>query len=132
MSSKPDQEAEVLAIARAAGLDKAIAQFRNDVLVETVAAALRSSGLPPQFLELELTESLLVDDTAEAMAMMMRLKEVGVAISIDDFGIGFSSFGYLKEFPIDLLKIDRSFIRDLANSPRTPLSSRRFRHWRAA
>jgi diguanylate cyclase (GGDEF)-like protein len=93
-------------------------QFRNDVLVETVAAALRSSGLPPQFLELELTESLLVDDTAEAMAMMMRLKEVGVAISIDDFGIGYSSFGYLKEFPIDLLKIDRSFIRDLANSPK--------------
>jgi diguanylate cyclase (GGDEF)-like protein len=93
-------------------------QFRSEQLVDTVAAALRSSGLAPEFLELEFTESLLVDNTAEAMAMMTRLKELGVVISIDDFGIGYSSFGYLKEFPIDLLKIDRSFIRDLASSPK--------------
>jgi diguanylate cyclase (GGDEF)-like protein len=93
-------------------------QFRSELLVDTVAAALRSSGLAPSSLELELTESLLLDNTADAMPIMTRLKELGVVISIDDFGIGYSSFGHLKQFPIDLLKIDRTFIRDLASDPK--------------
>ena len=91
-------------------------QFRSESLVDTVASALRSSGLAPQFLELELTESLLVDNTEGAISLMTRLKELGVAISIDDFGTGYSSLGYLKRFPIDLLKIDRAFIRDITSS----------------
>jgi len=93
-------------------------QFRNEALVETVASALRSSGLQPELLELELTESLLVENTESAIEMMLRFKKLGVMVSIDDFGTGYSSFGYLKQFPIDFLKVDRIFIRDLARNPK--------------
>ena len=91
-------------------------QFRSDALVETVAGALRESGLAPHLLELELTESVLIEDVERAMDIMRRLKAIGTAISIDDFGTGYSSLGYLQRFPIDSLKIDRSFVRDLATS----------------
>jgi len=91
-------------------------QFRSDTLAGTVSSALQASGLDAQHLEVELTESLLVENTEQAMEVMGRLKAIGVAISIDDFGTGYSSLGYLKRFPIDSLKIDRSFVRDLANS----------------
>ena len=91
-------------------------QFRSDTLLEAVGSALRESGLPAQLLELELTESLLIDDVERAMDIMRRLKAIGTAISIDDFGTGYSSLGYLQRFPIDSLKIDRSFVRDLASS----------------
>jgi diguanylate cyclase (GGDEF)-like protein len=93
-------------------------QFRSESLVETVASALRSSGLPPELLELELTESLLVENTESAIRIMSRFKKLGVMVSIDDFGTGYSSFGYLKQFPIDFLKVDRIFIRDLARNPK--------------
>ena len=93
-------------------------QFRNDLLVATVAEALRKSGLAPRFLEIELTESLLVDNAENALNVMSRLKALGVMVSIDDFGTGYSSLGYLKRFPIDLLKVDRTFIQDLAVSPK--------------
>jgi diguanylate cyclase (GGDEF)-like protein len=93
-------------------------QFRSDTLVDSVAQALRSSGLTPQMLELELTESLLIENVDHAMEAMRRLKELGVSLSIDDFGTGYSSLGYLKRFPIDCLKIDRSFVRDLHTSPK--------------
>jgi diguanylate cyclase (GGDEF)-like protein len=93
-------------------------QFRSESLVSTVAQALESSGLSPQLLELELTESLLVDNTEGALSLMARLKQLGAMISIDDFGTGYSSLGYLKRFPIDVLKVDRSFVRDLAASPK--------------
>jgi diguanylate cyclase (GGDEF)-like protein len=93
-------------------------QFHNAALVGTVAGALRASGLAPRFLELELTESVLVESTDDAVSTMARLKELGVAVSIDDFGTGYSSFAYLKQFPIDYLKVDRSFVRDLAKSPK--------------
>lgn len=93
-------------------------QFRSDSLVDSVAAALRSSALAPEFLELELTESLLVENTGSAISIMTRLKKLGVALSIDDFGAGYSSLGYLRQFPIDFLKVDRSFIRDMDKNPK--------------
>ena len=91
-------------------------QFRTGSLEETVREALRASGLQPEWLEIELTESLLVENSEHAVAVMERLKAIGVAISIDDFGTGYSSLGYLKRFPIDSLKIDRSFVKDLRTS----------------
>jgi diguanylate cyclase (GGDEF)-like protein len=90
-------------------------QFKSESLVDAVRDALHASGLAPEFLEIELTESLLVDNSPAAIATMARLKEIGVAISIDDFGAGYSSLNYLKRFPVDCLKIDGSFIRDLAS-----------------
>src|SRR5687767_742176 len=93
-------------------------QFRSETLFESVSEALRASGLPPHLLELELTESLLVENVDHAMGVMGKLKAIGTAISIDDFGTGYSSLGYLKRFPIDSLKIDKSFVRDIATSPK--------------
>jgi diguanylate cyclase (GGDEF)-like protein len=93
-------------------------QFRSESLVQTVASALKSSGLEPELLELELTESLLIENTENAISIMNRFKKLGVMVSIDDFGTGYSSFGYLKQFPIDFLKVDRIFIRDLARNPK--------------
>jgi EAL domain-containing protein (putative c-di-GMP-specific phosphodiesterase class I) len=91
-------------------------QFRSDMLAAAVSSSLQASGLAAELLEVELTESLLMENTDQAMEVMGRLKAIGVAISIDDFGTGFSSLGYLKRFPIDCLKIDRTFVRDLATS----------------
>ncbi|HEU0259053.1 MAG TPA: EAL domain-containing protein [Burkholderiales bacterium] len=93
-------------------------QFRSEALCDAVSEALRSSGLAPQLLELELTESLLIENVEHAMGVMGQLKAIGTVISIDDFGTGYSSLGYLKRFPIDSLKIDRSFVRDIATSPK--------------
>jgi EAL domain-containing protein (putative c-di-GMP-specific phosphodiesterase class I) len=91
-------------------------QFKSESLDETIRDALGASGLAPEWLEIELTESMLVDSTEHAISVMARLKAIGVAISIDDFGTGYSSLGYLKRFPIDSLKIDRSFVQDLRTS----------------
>src|SRR5687768_7354654 len=93
-------------------------QFRSEALCEAVGEALRASELAPQLLELELTESLLIENVEHAMGVMGKLKAIGTMISIDDFGTGYSSLGYLKRFPIDSLKIDRSFVRDIATSPK--------------
>jgi EAL domain-containing protein (putative c-di-GMP-specific phosphodiesterase class I) len=76
---------------------------------------LADTGLPPACLDLELTESLFVDDVAQAVGLLHQLKALGVALSIDDFGTGYSSFSYLRTFPIDVLKIDRSFVADIAS-----------------
>jgi EAL domain-containing protein (putative c-di-GMP-specific phosphodiesterase class I) len=91
-------------------------QFRSEGLMKAVSGALRASGLAPGLLELELTESLLVENVDYAMEVLHKLKALGASISIDDFGTGYSSLGYLKRFPIDTLKIDRSFVRDIASS----------------
>src|SRR3989344_4514680 len=91
-------------------------QFRSGTLLAGVQRALAESGLPPEKLELELTESVLVDDTEQALELMHQLKKTGVTLSIDDFGTGYSSLGYLRRFPIDLLKIDGSFVRDVTRN----------------
>ena len=91
-------------------------QLDSKAFVKSVAEALSESGLPPQALELELTESILVKDTERVTAMLRELKGLGVRLSIDDFGTGYSSLGYLTQFPFDYLKIDRTFIRDMMHN----------------
>lgn len=88
-------------------------QFHRAGFVDRVAQALREPGLTPGLLELELTESILIQDAQEAMVRLQALSQLGVKLAIDDFGTGYSSLGYLKRFPIDRLKIDRSFVRGL-------------------
>ena len=88
-------------------------QFQQPQFVERVAAVLAASQLPPQLLELELTESILVRDADEALQRLRALARIGVGMAIDDFGTGYSSLAYLKRFPIDKLKIDRSFVMGL-------------------
>jgi diguanylate cyclase (GGDEF)-like protein len=88
-------------------------QFREKELSRTVQSILRETGLDPGSLELELTESVLMDDQKYSVAVLDELKDLGALIALDDFGTGYSSLGVLKQFPVDTLKIDRSFIRDL-------------------
>ncbi len=88
-------------------------QFQQPQFVDRVAAVLAAAGLRPQCLELELTESILVRDADEALQRLQALARIGVRLSIDDFGTGYSSLAYLKRFPIDKLKIDRSFVMGL-------------------
>ncbi|MBS1189773.1 MAG: diguanylate cyclase [Rhodocyclaceae bacterium] len=88
-------------------------QFRRADFVPAVAAALQQSGLPPAALELELTESVLMQDAGEALLRLRALAELGVQLAIDDFGTGYSSLAYLKRFPIHKLKIDGSFVAGL-------------------
>ena len=88
-------------------------QFADPGWVDTVAQALNHTGLPPHCLELELTESLVMDPASEAGQRLHRLKEMGVSLAIDDFGTGYSSLSYLHRLPIGVLKIDQSFVRDL-------------------
>jgi diguanylate cyclase (GGDEF)-like protein/PAS domain S-box-containing protein len=92
-------------------------QFRRSGLIETVAGALERSGLPPHLLELELTESILLQDVDKTLDTVQQLKALGVRLSIDDFGTGYSSLSYLKRFAVDRLKIDRSFVRDISTDP---------------
>lgn len=88
-------------------------QFQQADFVERVGQVLQSAGLPPAMLELELTESILIQDAEEALQRLTALAAIGVRLAIDDFGTGYSSLGYLKRFPIRKLKIDRSFIKGL-------------------
>jgi EAL domain-containing protein (putative c-di-GMP-specific phosphodiesterase class I) len=90
-------------------------QFRSRSLVSTVKAALAESGLAPQRLELEITEAVLLQDNEMTLGILHELREIGVLISMDDFGTGYSSLGYLRSFPFDKIKIDRSFVRDIAS-----------------
>lgn len=92
-------------------------QFKRGDLEQCVVRALTQSGLEPAFLELELTESILIQDTEKVLEMVQRLKALGVKLSIDDFGTGYSSLSYLKRFAVDKLKIDQSFVRDMADDP---------------
>ncbi len=88
-------------------------QFSDKRLVETVRSALRTSSIQPDFIELELTESTIMQDADTARKILQKLKSLGIKLAIDDFGTGYSSMNYLKYFPLDSIKIDRSFIRDL-------------------
>jgi diguanylate cyclase (GGDEF)-like protein/PAS domain S-box-containing protein len=85
-------------------------EFRDKGFVESVRTILSETGLPAQYLELELTESVLMDDAESATSVLVKLKAMGVHLAIDDFGTGYSSLSYLRKFPIDALKIDQSFI----------------------
>ncbi|MBO9489214.1 GGDEF domain-containing protein [Endozoicomonas sp. G2_1] len=86
-------------------------QFSHPKFVESVEQILSDTGLPPQFLELEITEGVFVDNEEAMLVVLKRLKSLGVQLSIDDFGTGYSSLAYLKQFPVDKLKIDQAFIR---------------------
>ncbi|RMS41520.1 Sensory box/GGDEF protein [Pseudomonas ficuserectae] len=88
-------------------------QFSDPELVSSIAAILREEELDPSLLELELTEGLLLEATEDTRQQLDSLKKLGLSLAMDDFGTGYSSFSYLKKFPIDVIKIDRSFIRDI-------------------
>ena len=88
-------------------------QFRQSDFVEQVLAALERTGANPENLKLELTESMLVENLEDVIAKMTELKAHGLRFSLDDFGTGYSSLSYLKRLPLDLLKIDRAFVRDM-------------------
>ena len=92
-------------------------QFKNKGLVQVVVGALAASGLLPGRLELEITETTLLTDTEETLAILHHLRELGVRIAMDDFGTGYSSLSYLQTFPFDRIKIDRSFVKGVTNDP---------------
>jgi diguanylate cyclase (GGDEF)-like protein len=95
----------------------AASQLRDNAFVPVVMEILVETGLDPHYLELELTESSLMGDASDTVCKLLRLKELGISISVDDFGTGYSSLSYLKHLPIDTVKIDRSFVRDIVNDP---------------
>jgi diguanylate cyclase (GGDEF)-like protein/PAS domain S-box-containing protein len=92
-------------------------QFWQKDLVRVVQDALAAAGLPPQALELEITESTVMQHVEQALAMLQELNDLGVTLAIDDFGTGYSSLAYLKRFPVDKLKVDRTFVRDVDRDP---------------
>jgi diguanylate cyclase (GGDEF)-like protein/PAS domain S-box-containing protein len=92
-------------------------QFRQEGLLDVVARTLQQTGLPASSLELEITESVIVEHAEHVIARLKALDEIGLKLSIDDFGTGYSSLGYLKRFPIHELKIDQSFVRDIGTDP---------------
>ncbi len=94
-------------------------QFRRGSVIDAIRAALDASGLSPNRLEIEITESALVQDAEAARAVLQQLRDLGVRISLDDFGTGYSSLSYLHSFPLDKVKIDRSFLQGIATSERS-------------
>jgi EAL domain-containing protein (putative c-di-GMP-specific phosphodiesterase class I) len=92
-------------------------QFRQEDFCDLISRALAESGLAAQYLELELTESLLLANADVTLSVVQRLKAMGLTLAIDDFGTGYSSFSYLRQFRVSKLKIDRVFIRDVAVNP---------------
>jgi len=92
-------------------------QFRSKSLVPAVISALAASGLRPDRLELEITETVLMHNNDATLAMLHQLRSLGVRISMDDFGTGYSSLSYLRSFPFDKIKIDQTFVRDLVEKP---------------
>ena len=95
-----------------------VVQLRTEGLVTTIAEALAASGLPPQRLELEVTESLLLQEDPHSRRVLAELQALGVSVALDDFGRGWSSLAYLRRFPFDQIKLDRGFLRDLEPDPR--------------
>jgi diguanylate cyclase (GGDEF)-like protein len=91
-------------------------QFSNELLLQDIAQVLQETGMAPELLELEITEGMVIGDTEAAVELLCAIKKLGVRLAIDDFGTGYSSLGQLKNFPIDTLKVDRSFIRDVVSN----------------
>lgn len=91
-------------------------QFQQENLLGTLEEVLRETGLNPRYLDLEITEGILMDDVPRSSELLHRLKEIGVQLSMDDFGTGYSSLNYLKNFPLQKIKIDRSFVREIMTS----------------
>lgn len=92
-------------------------QFRQDSVAQSIRTVLEETGIPPSMLEAELTESAVMTDPLKAIQALHQIRDLGVPISIDDFGTGYSSLAYLKRFPLDKLKIDGEFVRDIATDP---------------
>jgi EAL domain-containing protein (putative c-di-GMP-specific phosphodiesterase class I) len=92
-------------------------EIQRGNVVDQVQCALERSGLDPGFLEIELTESVVLQGAESSSNVLSRLKTLGVSIAIDDFGTGYSSLAYLKHFPIDKVKIDQTFVRDIDTDP---------------
>ncbi|MBW2585601.1 MAG: EAL domain-containing protein [Deltaproteobacteria bacterium] len=98
-------------------------QFEDPMLIDKIRNALKETKLPPELLELELTESCLMSDPAQASALLREIRDIGVRIAIDDFGTGYSSLSYLHEFPLNALKIDKNFVQSVeANDRGGPIS----------
>jgi EAL domain-containing protein (putative c-di-GMP-specific phosphodiesterase class I) len=91
-------------------------QFRSQDLADRIAVILEDTGFDPTHLELEITESIIMQDVDENILTLRKLKDMGIRLSVDDFGTGYSSLNYLKKFPIDVLKIDQSFVTDITTS----------------
>jgi len=88
-------------------------QFESNTLIEQLVQALEETGLEPSFLELEVTETCAMKDTDKSVEILKKIRQLGIKVSIDDFGTGYSSLSYLKKFPVNTLKVDRSFVRDI-------------------
>jgi diguanylate cyclase (GGDEF)-like protein len=101
----------------AVGVNLSAAQFRRGDLAALVESVLEETGLPPARLDLEITESILIEDKEAVLTTLGRLRKLGVSISLDDFGTGYSSLAYLSSFPFDKIKIDRTFVQDVASRP---------------
>jgi EAL domain-containing protein (putative c-di-GMP-specific phosphodiesterase class I) len=87
--------------------------FYDDKLVERLQNLMREAGLPPQRVELEITESIFIADSGRTLGMLKRLKQLGVRLVMDDFGTGYSSLSYIRRFPLDVIKIDKSLVTDI-------------------
>ena len=119
-----EQTASVLQGWRTQGIDNipiavnvSALQFRREDIANRLAAAVRAAGIAPSLLEVELTETGVMNNPLHAIDILQEIHAMGMTISIDDFGTGYSSLAYLKRFPIDKLKIDTSFVRDIATDP---------------
>ena len=108
---------EEFGVALQIGVNLSARQFQQAALVDDVAGALRASAIEPSQLCLEITESLAMDDVDLTTSILTNLHALGVRVAIDDFGTGHSSLGYLARFPIDVVKIDQSFVRDIDRDP---------------
>ena len=98
------------------GINISAVELRENDFVEYMSETLAATGLEARFLELELTETFLMQDSTSTLAVLLALKQIGIHLALDDFGTGFSSLNHLKRLPIDTLKIDRSFVQGIATN----------------
>jgi predicted signal transduction protein with EAL and GGDEF domain len=94
-------------------------QFLSENFIRKIEAVIFGTGCSPEWLEFEITESLLLEDNEDILTIFKSLREMGISIAIDDFGVGYSALAYLKKFPVDVVKIDKLFIQDITNNPKS-------------